>query len=90
MLEDTKEDVFLVERELKQNGIFFISSFANSKEDFEHSLYEMKPGVILSDHSLPQFNSIDALKIHQRFEIEIPVIASIDGVFFYRTSICAR
>jgi len=73
MLEDTQEDVYLIERELKQGGILFTSSVVDTKEDFERSLYEMKPDVILSDHSLPQFNSIEALKIHHQFEIKTKI-----------------
>jgi two-component system response regulator len=70
MLEDTQEDVDLIERELKQGGMSFISTVVNTKDDFERSLAEIKPDIILADHSLPQFNSIDALKILQQYACE--------------------
>jgi len=73
MLEDTQDDIYLIETELKRGGICFTSSVVDTKEAFKQSLYEMKPDVILSDHSLPQFNSIEALKIHQQFEIETKI-----------------
>src|SRR5258705_7117846 len=70
MLEDTQEDVYLIERELKQSGIIFTSTVVATGEGFKQLLYEMKPDVILADHSLPQFNSIEALKMHQQYELE--------------------
>jgi len=73
MLEDTQEDVYLIERELKQGGIIFTSTVVATGEGFKQLLYEMKPDVILADHSLPQFNSIEALKIHQQYELEIKI-----------------
>jgi two-component system response regulator len=74
MLEDTREDAYLIERELSQSGIVFTSSVVATGEDFKRLLYEMKPDVILADHSLPQFNSIEALKIHQQYELEIKIV----------------
>jgi len=78
MLEDSTEDIFLIERELKLGGINFTFSVVNERNEFKQSLYEIKPDVILADHSLPQFNSIEALKIYHQFrsesKIQIPFI----------------
>jgi two-component system response regulator len=38
------------------------------KDEFEHALHEFRPDVILSDHSLPQFNSIEAMQIWKAYQ----------------------
>jgi CheY-like chemotaxis protein len=70
ILEDTPEDVDLVERELKRGGINFSSLVVKRKEEFENALSTFGPDVILSDHSLPQFNSIEAMEIWKNFQRE--------------------
>lgn len=68
ILEDSPEDLDLVERELKRGGINFISTVVKKKEEYERALNEFGPDVILSDHSLPQFNSIEAMQIWKDFQ----------------------
>ena len=63
ILEDSAEDVSLMERELKRSGIEFMSKVVKTRQDYESAIHEFNPDVILSDHSLPQFNSIEAMKI---------------------------
>jgi PAS domain S-box-containing protein len=78
ILEDLLEDVDLIERELKRAGIRFTSTVVNNQQQFEDALTAVRPDVILSDHSLPSFNSIDALKIYKekqsQFDFEAPFI----------------
>ena len=78
ILEDSPEDLDLVERELKRGGINFISTVVKKKEEFEKALDEFSPDVILSDHSLPQFNSIEAMQLWKDFQrkknVTIPFI----------------
>src|SRR5258708_6176408 len=74
MLEDSQDDIFLIERELKRGGIVFTSVVVDGKAEFENALYEMKPDLILADHSLPEFNSIEALKIYQQYQSETKLI----------------
>ena len=68
ILEDSADDVDLIERELKRGGIDFVSRVVKVKADFEKSLAEFSPDIILSDHSLPQFNSIEAMRIWKAFQ----------------------
>src|SRR5258707_5036344 len=70
MIEDSEEDIYLIERELREGGILFDSHVVNTKDEFEHSLYQNDPNVILADHSLPKFNSIEALKIYHKYQSE--------------------
>ena len=70
ILEDSPEDLDLVERELKRAGIDFTSTVVKRKEEYEKALLEFRPDIILSDHSLPQFNSIEAMNIWKTFQKE--------------------
>jgi PAS domain S-box-containing protein len=65
ILEDSRDDADLIERELNRAGVKYKSSIVNKKDEYEIALKEFRPDVILSDHSLPQFNSIEALKLYK-------------------------
>lgn len=74
MLEDLPEDMGLIEYFLKKGGLKFISKQVDSKDEFIEALKEFKPDVILSDHALPKFNSIDALIICKKTSVHAPFI----------------
>lgn len=61
-MEDMLEDVELVERVLRRDGLDFITRQVDSREDFELEMRTFLPDIVLSDHVLPQFSSTDALK----------------------------
>lgn len=74
MLEDLEEDIGLVEYTLRKGGIDFSSRYADTREEFVRALSEFQPDVILSDHALPQFNSVEALKICRKNKHDVPFI----------------
>ena len=74
ILEDVQDDVILIEHALKKDGIQFELMQVDSQETFINALSEFDPDVILSDHSLPQFNSMEALKICRKQGLDIPFI----------------
>lgn len=74
MLEDLQDDVGLIERTLRKEGMSFSSRRVDSEEDFTQSLQRFQPDVILSDHALPQFNSLEALKICRKYAVNVPFI----------------
>lgn len=78
ILEDCADDVDLIERELKRGGLQFTSAIVKKKDEYERALSELRPDVVLSDHSLPQFNSVEAMEICKRFQkqhnVSIPFI----------------
>src|SRR5690606_839837 len=74
ILEDMEEDVWLVERVLKKDGLKFRILTVDSEAEFTGALESFKPQVILSDHSLPQFNSTEALKISRKKTPDTPFI----------------
>jgi signal transduction histidine kinase len=63
MLEDSRDDAGLIERTLRKDQIDFVTERVDTREDFNQSLLNFQPDVILSDHGMPAFNSIEALKI---------------------------
>ncbi|HNP06700.1 MAG TPA: HAMP domain-containing sensor histidine kinase [Cyclobacteriaceae bacterium] len=73
-LEDAPEDAELVERALRKEGLQFDLFLADTKDEFLRAIREQSFDVILSDHSLPQFNSSEALTLCRRLGIEVPFI----------------
>ena len=74
MLEDFIEDADLIERQLTRDKVRFISQRVDTRDEFESAIKQFRPDVILSDHSLPQFNSIAALKIAKEEMPNVPFI----------------
>src|SRR4051812_36111939 len=74
ILEDMEEDAGLVEHLLRKSNISFISKRVDERDEFIQAVDDFAPNVILSDHSLPQFNSTEALKICRDKELEVPFI----------------
>ncbi len=74
MLEDMEEDAGLVDRALQKEKIAFTRLRVDTEAEFIAALTTFKPDVILSDHSLPQFNSIEALRICQEKKLNLPFI----------------
>jgi DNA-binding response OmpR family regulator len=70
ILEDCRDDVDLIERELKRGNMNFASVVVNKKNDFQDALRAFEPDIILSDHSMPMFNSIEALKLCKEYQNE--------------------
>lgn len=73
-LEDQEDDFYLITHALKKSGLDFEARRVDSKEDFSNALDEFGADVILCDHSLPQFNSNEALRIFHQRKLQIPFI----------------
>jgi signal transduction histidine kinase len=74
VLEDIDEDLELITRSLQNAGLNFTTKRVDTREEFINALHEYKADVILSDHSLPQFNSAEALKLCRKEGLKIPFI----------------
>ena len=74
MLEDEQDDAELIGRSMLKAGLLFESRRVDTKEDFSKAITNYNPDVILSDHSLPQFNSLEALKVCRQIGPSIPFI----------------
>jgi len=73
-LEDLPSDAGLVERELLRGAILFDLLVVDTRESYLNAVLEFSPDIILSDHSLPAFNSLQALKILKDNNLKIPFI----------------
>ncbi len=74
MLEDNDDDAGLIERALKKSNLNFTILRASDRISYVQHLQRFIPNVILSDHSLPNFNSIEALNICKKDYREVPFI----------------
>jgi len=74
MLEDLEDDSWWMDRVLTKGEIKFTRIRVDSKEEFIKALNTFDTDIILSDHSLPQFNSIEALKIARDIRPDVPFI----------------
>lgn len=74
MLEDLEDDVGLIERTLRKEGMNFASKRVDTEGEFAECLQYFHPDVILSDHALPQFNSLEALRICRKKSVNAPFI----------------
>lgn len=63
LIEDDRDDALLIERELRQGGLQFVLRCVDNRPDFLKALADETPGLILSDHGLPQFDGFNALTI---------------------------
>ncbi len=74
MLEDVEDDAELVDRLFAKEKIAFERLRVDTQAAYEEALDSYKPDLILSDHALPQFNSIEALIIKQEKKLDVPFI----------------
>lgn len=73
-LEDSKFDAEIAERELKISQLNYERIWVINKEEFERELRRQVPDIILSDHSLPSFSSVQAFKLVRDMGIKVPFI----------------
>jgi DNA-binding response OmpR family regulator len=63
ILEDRATDAELVLREVRKEGIEFAALRVETEDDFRRQLREFRPGLILSDYSLPAYDGLSALEV---------------------------
>jgi signal transduction histidine kinase len=80
ILEDVEEDMELITHSLRKAGLKIEAKRVDTKEEFLNALHEYPADVILSDHSLPQFNSAEALKLCRKVGLRIPFIVVTGAV----------
>jgi CheY-like chemotaxis protein len=74
ILEDVEDDAFVAERLMRKEGINFISKRVDTRNEFTEALQTFQPDLVISDHAMPQFNSIEALDICKNSGMDIPFI----------------
>lgn len=73
-LEDSPEDAEIVKHLLKKGGLDFALKIVCNRDDYTKALTDYEPDVILSDHSMFQFNSSEALSLFKETKRDIPFI----------------
>lgn len=73
-LEDMPTDAELVDLTLERSTLIFEKLIVDNKADYINALNEYRPDIILSDHSLPSFDSIEAFDILKKSGLNIPFI----------------
>jgi PAS domain S-box-containing protein len=73
-IEDVKSDAELVDWILRKSKIPFEMIVVDTREEYQKALIEFHPDIVLSDHSLPTFNSLEALNILKGSGLDIPFI----------------
>ena len=73
LLDDSPDDLALVELELRRAGPFAIRR-ADSREPFLEALKDSAPDVVISDYALPGFDGIEALALARAHFPAIPFI----------------
>lgn len=87
-LEDLPDDAYLIEKELRKAHHNFEIKVVDNQYEFESALEEYRPDVIISDHSLPSFNSLTAMEILEKRGLKIPFIlvtGAVSDEFAFQT-----
>ena len=74
LLEDDQADAALISHELQRSGMRILLAQVDSAESFTAALKSFAPDVVLSDHSLAQFDSSAALEVRREVRPTAPFI----------------
>lgn len=80
VLEDLEDDMEMIHRVLTRAGLHVKTKRVDTREEFLQALEEFEADIILSDHALPQFNSVEALKLCRKEGLQIPFIVVTGAV----------
>src|ERR1700704_1580441 len=73
IVEDSEDDATLLRRLLRQSGYHVDSERVESARGLTEAL-KKKWDIVISDHSMPHFSGLEALKMVRRQNPEIPFI----------------
>jgi CheY-like chemotaxis protein len=74
ILEDVPSDAELMEHELTESGLTFMSKRVATRVAFTKACDEYCPDIILSDYSLPSFDGLSAMKLALERCPDVPFI----------------
>ena len=74
IVEDSRDDCLLVERELKRGGFQPVIERVDTPEAMRAALNQQRWDVVIADYSMPQFSGLAALKLLQEKRIDLPFI----------------
>jgi len=80
LLEDSAADAELIERELNRAGRPVLAERVDSREAFALALRDFGPDIVLSDHSLAEFDAPAALSVLRAIRPATPLIVVSGGI----------
>jgi DNA-binding NarL/FixJ family response regulator len=80
VLEDSDSDAELIAHELHSSGMKTVIERVDSAESFTAALHNFTPDVVLSDHSVGQFDSRAALEILRAVRPTAPLIVVTSAI----------
>ena len=80
ILEDSELDAELMFREIKQMEQEFSTKLVSTKNDFEQSLINWHPDIVISDFDLQTFSGDETLILAKNLKPGIPVIILSGGI----------
>jgi len=73
-VEDSEDDAFLIVRYLERIGYTVEHFRVDTRDSFENAVDNARWDLVISDHSMPHFSSMDALSTLQVRELDCPFI----------------
>jgi signal transduction histidine kinase len=73
-VEDSEDDCLLLARELSKGGFVLASQWVDSSAGLQNALDRGEWDLVVSDHTLPGFTGLEALRIVRERNAEIPFI----------------
>lgn len=86
IVEDSENDALLLTELMEASGFTLSHKRIWTASQFEKALTDQKWDLIVSDYSLPQFTGLDALKIFNNHNLEIPFIV-VSGAIGEKTAV---
>jgi len=74
LIEDSEDDAALVVRELKRGGFEPTCDRVDTARELDSALARTEWDLIISDHTIPGFGSLEALELLKAKELDIPFI----------------
>ena len=90
MLEDSAADAELIRHELRRSSLPTIFERVDSEEAFAAALQDFAPDIVLSDHSLEQFDAQSALALLRAVRPTTPLILVTGSLHSDKTVACLR
>ena len=90
LLEDSAADAELIQHELRRSGLPSVIERVDSEAAFASAVRDFEPNVVLSDHSLAEFDAESALALLRKARPATPLIIVTGSLIGDRTVACLR
>ncbi len=90
LLEKSEADVELIKHELSRAGVTAVTKRVDSEDEFATALEDFGPDVVLSEHSIPEFDARAALALLRRVRPTTPLIIVSSSLNGEKTVACLR